>query len=161
MPEFLDLLKALNDEGVKFVVVGGFAMMIYGASAVTYDLDLAIALDDENGAALVRALEPFHPFPPQFGSAENFVWDNRSLVGPVMSLVTSAGHIDILRTLPEVDHFDGLYERSVVRRIGGIDLQIASVDDLILMKQAASRPKDQEHIHQLKLLKLLQSEVND
>ena len=34
MPNYLDLLKALNRENVKFVIVGGFAMVVYGASTV-------------------------------------------------------------------------------------------------------------------------------
>ncbi len=42
VPEFIDLLKALDAEELTFVVVGGFAMVLHGSSYVTFDLDLAI-----------------------------------------------------------------------------------------------------------------------
>ncbi|MEI8283340.1 MAG: hypothetical protein WCG75_13105, partial [Armatimonadota bacterium] len=89
MPGYLDLLKALNREQVKFVIIGGFATVIHGASTVTEDLDFAVALDEENGAAFIKALTQFHPYPPQYGSAKHFVWDQRSFVGAVISLVTT------------------------------------------------------------------------
>ena len=149
MQEYLDLLKSLNSEGVRYVVVGGFATVLHGASSVTFDLDLAVALDGENGTAIICALAPFDPFPPQFGSSKNFVWDERSLFGVVMTLMTKAGKIDILRVLPEIDSFEGLLNRSELRQFYELEVRIASIDDLIAMKVAAGRPKDIEHIRQL------------
>lgn len=153
MPDFLDLLRSLNDRDVKFVVVGGYATMMHGSSTVTFDLDLAVALDQSNGAALIEALAPFRPYPPQFGSPDQFVWDQRSLIGAVMSLNTSAGHIDILRVLPEVDSFEGLHERSKEVSVQGVLFKIASIEDLISMKTAANRPRDKDHIEMLKAIK--------
>jgi predicted nucleotidyltransferase len=158
MHGYLDLLKSLKGEGVNFVIVGGFAMILHGASTVTYDLDLAIALDSVNGAAVIKALRPFRPYPPQLESAKHFVWDERSLFGAVISLATDVGHVDILRVLPEIDNFEGLYERSEVRHFWGDQFRIASIDDLILLKQAANRPKDREHIRQLEVLKKIRNE---
>ncbi len=154
MANYLDLLQALNDRAVKFVVVGGYATVMHGGSTVTFDLDLAVALDESNGDALVEALAPFRPFPPQYGSPDGFVWDKRSFTGSVMSLSTTAGHIDILRVLPEVDSFDGLMERSKKMMVKGVPFLIASIDDLIAMKQAANRPRDRDHIEMLKAIKL-------
>jgi len=153
--EYLDLLKGLNSEGVRYVVIGGFASVLHGTASVTFDLDIAIALDDKNGAALIRALAPFHPFPPQFVSEKNFVWDERSLSGAVMTLITDVGKVDLLRVLPEIESFDALFERGEARVIDGIRFKIAAIDDLITMKGAAGRPKDIEHIQQLKALKEL------
>lgn len=158
MRGYLDLLRSLNGEGVNFVIIGGFAMILHGASTVTYDLDLAIALDTANGTAVIKALRPFRPFPPQLQSAEHFVLDERSLFGAVISLATDVGHVDILRVLPEIDNFEGLLERSEVRHFGGEEFRVASIDDLILLKQAANRPKDVEHIRQLEVLKKIRDE---
>ncbi len=135
------------------MVVGGFATVLQGASSVTFDLDLAVALDSENGTAIVRALAPFEPYPPQFGSAKNFAWDERSLFGNVMTLMTKVGKIDILRVLPNIDSFDGLLNRSELREFYDLKVRIASIDDLIAMKVAAGRPKDLEHIRQLEARK--------
>ena len=157
VPEFRDLLKALNEQGVRFVIVGGFAMILNGGTYVTFDLDLAISPDPSNATAIVRALAHFHPFPPEFGSPESFVWDERSITGSVVSLVTSAGNVDILRVLPEIESFDVLWERSGERMIFDALVRVASIDDLIKMKEAANRPKDLNHIQELRVLKHLLS----
>ena len=156
VPEFDQLIKALRSEDVRFVVVGGLALILHGASYVTFDFDFAVSREQEIAAAIVRALAPFHPFPPEYGSAEHFVWDERSIVGAVIPLVTDAGHIDMLREQPGVDSFEGLWERSETRMVAGLDIHVASLDDLIAMKEAANRPKDREHLMQLRALKALQ-----
>ena len=103
--------------------------------------------------AVIRALAPFRPFPPQFGSADSFVWDRRSFVGAVLELVTDVGHIDVLLVQPGVDSFEGLLSRSESRSLEDIKVQVASIDDLIAMKSAAGRPKDIDHIRQLHAIK--------
>ncbi len=130
-------------------------MILHGSTYVTFDLDLAISADDSSSAAMVRALAPLHPFPPQLGSASNFVWDERSFQTAVVELITDAGQIDILRIVPGVDSFDGLWERSEVRKLSGLDVRVACIDDLIAMKSAANRAKDRDHIRQLQILRSL------
>lgn len=152
-PEFLEVLKSLDAEGVRFVIVGGVAMVLHGSSSVTFDLDLALSLDERNVAAAVRGLAPFHPRPPHYPTEVGFVWDERSFVGAVVELNTDAGPLDLLRVLPEVDSFAGLWDRAEIRELGGIAVRVASIDDLIAMKEAAGRPKDLEHVRQLKALK--------
>ena len=69
-----------------------------------------------------------------------------------LSLVTEFGDLDILGNPAGIDSFEGLFERSTVMEIYGVEVQVASIDDLIAMKHAANRPKD--HIHILELLRL-------
>ena len=156
VPEFADLLRALNDQSVRCVVIGGLAMILHGSSYVTFDLDIAVSTDGSNTLPIIQALAPLHPFPPQFGSADNFVWDERSIFGAVISLVTDAGLVDILRVQPGIDSFEGLWQRSEVREVAGLKVRVASITDLIAMKRAAGRPKDLDHIKQLEALKALQ-----
>lgn len=108
----------------------------------------------------MRALRPFRPYPPQFSGPELFVWDERSVFGAVISLVTDAGHLDILRTLPGVDSFEQLLRRAETRQVGGMEIYVASIDDLILIKRAAGRPKDLDHVRQLEILKQLRKDQN-
>ena len=157
-PEFLELLKSLVSEQVRFVIVGGIAMVLHGSSSVTFDLDLAVSLDAENESAAVRAIAPFGPRPPHYPAGLGFVWDERSFTGAVVHLNTDIGPLDLLRVLPKIDSFEGLWNRSELREIGDLEVRVASIDDLIAMKQAANRPKDQEHIRQLKALKALRSD---
>lgn len=155
VPEFLALLKSLDAEGVRFVVIGGIAMVLQGATCVTFDLDLAVSVEPANVSAAVRALAPFKPFPPQAGSPSNFVWDERSFKLAVLNLMTTAGSLDILTVLPGVESFEGLWARAELRTIGGVAVKVASLGDLIAMKTAANRPKDVDHLRQLEALRAL------
>ncbi len=155
VPEFHSLLTALTNEKVRFVVVGGLALVFYGATTVTFDVDFAVATDSENVDAILRALAPFHPFPPQVGTPESFVWDRRSFLGAVLELVTDAGHVDLLLIQPGVESFEALWSRAELRQLGEMEISVACIDDLIAMKRAAHRPKDLDHIRQLEAIKNL------
>ena len=60
-----------------------------------------------------------------------------------------------MREIPGVESFEGLWERAVPMDLGGFIVRVASLDDLIAMKRAANRPKDQAHIRELLALKKL------
>ena len=55
VPEFTGLLRALTNENVEFVIVGGFAMILHGATYLTHDLDFAISAEHADVSAVVRA----------------------------------------------------------------------------------------------------------
>ena len=66
MPEDLkELLRAFNDQAVKFLVVGGYAFGVHAEPRATKDLDIFVRSDEENSKAVFRALAqygaPLHP----------------------------------------------------------------------------------------------------
>lgn len=71
-----------------------------------------------------------------------------------LTLTTDVGDIDLLAEPAGVDSFEGLWERANVMEIFGLQVRVASIEDLIAMKRAAGRPKDQQHL--LELLDLRQ-----
>ena len=129
--------------------------MLHGASIVTNDLDIAIPTNFDNDLALMRALEPFRPESLDLNSTEFGVWDERPRLGPVTSLTTTVGHLDIIRILLGIDDFEGLIHRSMTFDLAEQQIQVASINDLIKMRKAAGRPKDQPHIKQLLALQKL------
>ena len=58
---FEQLLRTLHTAGVKFVLIGGLAMVAHGSATLTGDVDICYARDAENLERLARALAPFHP----------------------------------------------------------------------------------------------------
>ena len=138
-------------------MVGGLAMIVHGSDYLTSDTDLAVASDPSNSDSIVRALAPFHPRPFHVPDMKDFPWDARSIFGDVVSLVNDAGDIDLIRTIPGVDSFDGLRSRAVTRTVFGEDILVASIDDLVAMKRSANRPKDVAHIAELESLRKLES----
>lgn len=58
-PDFRELLQLLNSEGVRYLVVGGYAVNFHGHHRNTKDLDVWIATDPRNAESLSRALQRF------------------------------------------------------------------------------------------------------
>ncbi len=151
-PAFEILIKAFNTHGVSFVVVGGMAMVLHGSNYSTVDSDFAVATDPESNQRIIHALAPLNPRPSHWPAGNQFVWDLTSIYGDVVSLATDAGDVDLLRTVPGVDSFEGLLKRSVERSVFGEVVRVAAIQDLISMKTAANRPKDRNHLIELKAL---------
>ena len=139
----LRLLETLDRHRVRFVVVGGIAGRLLGSPTVTRDLDICHARDAANLAALaavlaelhaqLRGVEPGLPFRP----------DARTLrAGDSFTLVTDAGDLDLLGTPAGTDGYADLARTATRTDLGGTEVLVASVDDLIRMKRAAGRPKD-------------------
>jgi len=57
LPDFLDFLRFLSEEKVEYLVIGGMAVNFYGYHRATGDLDLWVALHDENQERLAAALQ--------------------------------------------------------------------------------------------------------
>jgi hypothetical protein len=95
-PDFVRLVRALNEAGVRYVVIGGMAMVLHGSDYATVDSDFAVASEPSNTDPIVRALEGLHPRPVEHSDSPGFPWDARSVFGAVISLVTDAGDVDLL-----------------------------------------------------------------
>jgi hypothetical protein len=138
------LLAALERHGVDFVVIGGVAGLAQGSSYPTYDLDVAYARDPANQRRLVRALKEIgvtlRGAPPDLP----FQLDERTLAnGANFTFDTKFGSFDVLADIAGVKSYEQLREASRTGRIAGVEVRIASLDDLISMKRAANRVKDQ------------------
>ena len=54
--DFLTLCRFLNAEGVRYVVIGGFAVILHGSVRTTQDIDLLVDTSDENMQLVKRAM---------------------------------------------------------------------------------------------------------
>lgn len=132
-------------------------MHLQGANNLTVDIDISFARDRENLDALAGALNLQHAryrgFPPELPC----IIDVQTLRnGTHLTLETDLGDFDLLAEPEGIDSFEGLWERATIMEIDGTPVRIASLDDLIAMKRAANRPKDQAHLMELEALKRLQ-----
>lgn len=156
--DYRDNLSALVRQSVRFVVIGGVAMALYGSDHNTSDLDFCYARDPANLEKLVAALAPLHPSLRGAPEGLPFRWDSRTLRnGLNFTLSTDYGSLDLIGEPTGVDSFDGLWNRATVFDLRGLIVRVASIDDLIVMKQAAGRPKDLNHILELKALREMQA----
>jgi predicted nucleotidyltransferase len=153
------ILKVLHDAGVRFVVVGGIAMRLHGCAHITQDVDVSYARDRENLKALARALASHHARLRGVPEDLPFVLDEFTFRNVQnLTLQTDLGELDLLAVPDGIDTFEGLWERAVEMDLGDFNVHVASLDDLIAMKRAANRPKDQAHLYELFALKKLLAE---
>lgn len=137
------LLQTLDRHGVDFVVVGGVAGLAYGSAYPTYDFDIAYSRDAANLGRLVAALADIgvslRGAPPDLP----FQLDAQTLVnGANFTFDTEFGSFDILGDVAGIKSYESLRRKSKFKRIAGVDVRVASLDDLISMKRAANRVKD-------------------
>ena len=125
------------------MMIGGFAGRLHGSPTVTNDLDVCVARDDANLERLAAALQELRA---QLRGAPDdvpFVLDARSLkAGTNFTFATDAGNLDVLVRPAGTAGFEDLDRTAEAVELDGFLVWMASLEDLIRMKQAAARPKD-------------------
>lgn len=143
MIELEPALRSLTENDAEFIVVGGVAITAYGSAYITQDLDFCYNRTTQNLQKIVSALGPFNPrlrnFPPELP----FIWDVSTLRnGTNFTLITDIGDIDLLGDVKGVGTYSDMLPNSVEIEIWGSTIRIISLDELIVAKRSAGRPKD-------------------
>ena len=136
--DYKDLLSALHAHGVRYLIVGGYAVAFHAQPRFTEDIDFFIKADLVNAQATYAALIEFGAAlegirPEEFADRGSFFRFGRDPRG-----------FDILPDLPGVD-FEVAWERRVEGALdaaGGLKAFFISKDDLIAAKLASGRPQD-------------------
>lgn len=137
------LLQALDRHGVDFVVIGGVAGLAHGSSYPTYDFDIAYSRDSVNLRRLVDALAEIGVRLRGAPADLPFQLDTQTLAnGANFTFDTEFGSFDVLGEIAGIKSYEELRRDSKFERIAGVDVRVASLDDLIAMKRAANRVKD-------------------
>jgi hypothetical protein len=136
-------LQVLKDREVRFILIGGFAASIRGSPVITGDLDLCYARDDRNLEAFAAALQELgaklRGAPPDVP----FQLDAQSITnGDHFTFITSAGRLDCLGTPAGTAGYRDLEAAATDEDLDGLTVRVASLEDLIRMKEAAGRKKD-------------------
>lgn len=155
MQDLSKLLKLLLEEEIDFVLIGGFAAVVYGSTLVTQDLDVCLGITDKSVEQLRKALSPFNPkhrmnpkYKPSFLDEPKSIDNLRNIY-----LETDLGILDILsETLPAGD-FESLASRAIEVPLYGFKCKVISIDDLILVKETMKRPKDLQAVEELRKIK--------
>ena len=151
-----EILRRLTARGVDFVVIGGVAAVLWGSARLTYDLDICYATDNGNLDALGSVLIELGATLKGVDDDVPFIPDARTLRHvELLTLNTMAGELDLLAHPAGGPTYDALRRRAARVDIGEFHVLIASLDDLILMKQAAGRKKDLADVEELDAIRRL------
>ena len=149
--DFKELLKIFNEHEVKYLVVGGYAVMKYSEPRYTKDLDVWVEASEENSRKVFRALQSFGA--PLAGlAAADFAGDGFFQMGrpPV--------RIDILMSLDGITFPDAWQNRSETSFVG-VPAHVIGVADLIANKQAVGRPQDLVDVEKILLSQKLKDQA--
>lgn len=144
----------LEQHGVRYVLIGGFAAKLHGSPALTADIDICYARDDANLERLVGALAELHPALRGAPDGLPFRLDAQTLRnGDAFTFVTDAGDLDILAIPAGTTGYEQLARTALRMDLEAVRVDVASLDDLIAMKRASGRPRDVVHLEILVALR--------
>jgi len=141
--DFRDLLRGLNAAGVRYLIVGGYAVMVHTEPRYTRDLDIWIEPDERNARVLLAALAAFGAptadvKPADFTEPEVFFQIG---VEPV--------RVDIMTSVPGLE-FASAWQRRIVVDFGGEPAPVLSRKDILAAKIAAGRLRDRRDARRLR-----------
>ena len=141
-PDFKEFLKLLNSHRVEYLLVGGYAVGYHGYPRATGDMDLWVAVRQNNAEKLVVALREFGLNAPQL-SADIFLQENQ-----IIRMGVPPMRIELLTTISGVD-FDSCYSERIVDVIDNVEVHIINLKHLKQNKQASGRHKDLDDLQYL------------
>ena len=141
--DFKDLLRSLNAAGIRYLIVGGYAVMVHTEPRYTKDLDIWIERDEQNARSLLRALAEFgapigEVKPADLTEPEVFFQIG---IEPV--------RFDILSSVAGLV-FEAAWNRRIEVDFGGDTAPVLCREDILAAKIAAGRPIDLEDARNLK-----------
>lgn len=140
--DFKEFLQSLNDNAVRYLVIGGYAVAFHGHPRYTKDIDVWIERSPENATNMLAALDQFG-----FGSL-GLTADDFQATAQIIQLGYAPNRIDILTTLLGVD-FESCYAARVEVEMEGVRVNFIDLENLKKSKQAAGRHQDLADIENL------------
>lgn len=142
--DFRDFLSALTKQEVRYLLVGGFAVILHGYSRTTGDMDIWVERTPENYLRIKQAFLQFGM--PVFDMTENnFLshpnWDVFTFGIPPVA-------IDMMVKVKGLE-FENCFANSILFEDGDLKIRTINRDDLLVAKKLAGRAKDLNDLENL------------
>lgn len=152
--DFFNLLGRLNKAGVDFVIIGGFAGVVYGCTYVTQDIDICCDFSYENLLKLQCAISDLNPVHRMTPNKKPLVLNDEICKNfKNLYLNTDFGQLDCLSYVNGVGDFGKVEQNSRKIEVDSLIFNVLTIDALIEAKSSLNRPHDRLAIEQLKKLK--------
>lgn len=159
--ELYGLIKELSEASVKYVVCGGVACVLQGVERTTYDLDIAVELNENNLKKVIKVAKKYKLIPRIPEPVENLLDENKrnewieKKNALVYTFVSERGplQMDIFLWYPK--SLKELFKNADIINVKNLKVLVASIDDLIYSKMQIKplRDKDRIDIKELERLK--------
>src|SRR5215216_7482012 len=134
-PDYRDILSVFAEEGVKYLLVGAYALAVHGHVRATGDIDLWVECNRENATRIMAALERFGA-PLHQIEARDF-----ETPGIVFQIGVAPRRIDILTSIDAVEFEEAWPQRQEVE-VAGLQVPVIGRHHLLQNKRATGRPQD-------------------
>jgi predicted nucleotidyltransferase len=139
LPESYEVfLKAMNQTGVRYLVVGGFAVIAHGVDRTTGDMDVWVDNSEENANALKNALLAINYSPEDVEAAISYFKN----AGKLSIYLDEGVPIDLMPKYSTFISFEEAFSRKSIFDFGGIPVNFVDLDTLIALKIRSGREKD-------------------
>lgn len=140
--DFQDFIEALNETGVEYILVGGYAVILHGYIRSTADMDVWVNKTGNNYSKLKKA---FHLFGAPIFSQQEFLGDEFDVWG----IGIEPNRIEVLNNVKGVE-FSEAFPFCKTFTQNNVAVNYIHLTHLIQAKEAAGRFKDKDDIEQLK-----------
>jgi hypothetical protein len=141
--DFRDLLRSFNAAGVRYLIVGGYAVMVHTEPRYTKDLDIWIDPVEDNARRMIAGLK-------EFGAPTSDVQPSDFTAPDVFFQIgIEPIRIDILTSVTGLD-FHGAWQRRVTFDFGGEPSPVLCRQDILAAKIAAGRSRDLKDAERIK-----------
>ncbi len=134
-PDFKELLKLFAAHDVRYLIIGGYAVMRHAEPRFTKDLDVLIAVDDENASAVYEALRAFG------APLEGLTPADFASEGSYYQMGVPPMRVDVMMDVPGIG-FGEAWKRRDTIDLAGVPVHFIGKQDLIRAKRASGRPQD-------------------
>ena len=160
--DFVNLLERLVNNGVDFVIVGGFAGVAHGCTYVTQDIDICCDFSPANLLALQKAISDLNPVHRMTPSRKKLKLSDKTCAQfKNLYLDTENGQLDCLSHIDGLGDYSRAKQESELIEVEDMKIRVLSLDALIKTKRAMDRPRDKAAILQLESIKRLRTETSE
>ncbi len=133
--DFKEFLKLLNEKGVRYLLIGGYAVAYHGYPRATNDMDVWVTVHPDNAQKIVDVLREFGFDHPEL-TPDLFLQENKIIrMGhPPMRLEISTGISGV--------EFEESYASRIMDTLDGVQVNIIDLSHLKANKKASGRLKD-------------------
>lgn len=153
--EILKFWAALQNQGVEYIMVGGYATNLHGFQRYTGDIDIWIKDNLENRKRLRKAFV-------ECGMEDYYMLETMQFVpGWTEFNLMNGLRLDIMVAMKGLEEysFDECLKLASVAEIDGVLIPFLHINQLIANKKSVNRPKDQIDVIELEKIKRLQGET--
>jgi len=133
--ELIKIIRLLNKHKIKYLLIGGFAVVLYGVPRSTFDIDIAISLDAK---CIKKTLDLLS------GSGFSQMPEEESGILPEHGIALTDGNVEVDLMFIEQPRFDIIYNYRTKLTYKGTVIKLPNIMDLVSIKESSLREKDRQ-----------------